>query len=131
MIRGIGTDLVKTSRVSASIDRWGDRFAQKILTDFEFSKFETSQNKINFLAKRFAAKEAVAKALGTGMRSGVHFSGIEIKHHRSGAPFVILYAGAQKRADEMGVQRSHLSISDDKGYAIAFAVFEGDEISTD
>jgi holo-[acyl-carrier protein] synthase len=125
MIKGIGTDLVRTARVRASFERWGERFAKRILSPDELEKLGSSRNKVNYLAKRFAAKEAVAKALGTGMRSGVHFSSIEVKHHPSGAPYVVLHDGALSHANLMGVQSSHLSVSDEEGLAIAFAVLEG------
>jgi len=124
MIKGIGTDLVKTSRIEASFERWGDRFAKKILTRDELLSYENTKNRVKFLSKRFAAKEAVAKALGTGMRGGVHFSNIEIRHHNTGAPFVVLYDASKDRADVLAVHHSHLSISDDDGYAIAFVVFD-------
>ena len=125
MIKGIGTDLVRTERIRASFERWGERFANKILSSYELEKFSAARNKVNYLAKRFAAKEAIAKALGTGMRSGVHFSCIEVKHHPSGAPFVVLHGHALLRAELMGVQSSHLSITDEEGFAMAFAVLEG------
>lgn len=125
MIKGIGTDLVRTERIRASFERWGERFAKKILCSDELEKLSASRHKVNFLAKRFAAKEAIAKALGTGMRNGVHFSYIEVKHHASGAPFIVLHGHALSRAKLMDVQASHLSISDEEGLAIAFAVLEG------
>ncbi|MFT4714131.1 MAG: holo-[acyl-carrier protein] synthase [Candidatus Azotimanducaceae bacterium] len=125
MIKGIGTDLVRTARIRASFERWGERFAIKILSPGELEEFGSVRNKVNYLAKRFAAKEAVAKALGTGMRSGVYFSSIEVKHYPSGAPYVVLHGHALSHANLMGVQSLHLSVSDEEGLAIAFAVLEG------
>ena len=80
MIKGIGTDLVRTSRIANSLERFGERFAEKILASREMTDFKSSKDKVKFLSKRFAAKEAVAKALGTGMGAGVHFKSIEVTH---------------------------------------------------
>ena len=126
MIKGVGTDLVRTSRIRASFERWGQRFAEKILAPDELASFQSSRDEVKFLSKRFAAKEAVAKALGTGMRAGVHFSCIEVAHKPSGVPIVKLLGAAQARAERLGVRYSHLSITDEEGLALAFVVLEGD-----
>jgi len=126
MIKGVGTDLVRTSRISASLERWGERFANKILSPVEMTEFRSARDQVNFLSKRFAAKEAVAKALGTGMRGGVHFSSIEVAHKPSGAPVVVLHGAADERARELGVLQTHLSVSDEEGLALAFALIEGE-----
>ena len=126
MIKGIGVDLVKVSRVAASYDRFGIKFAAKILAPDELSLLDKVVNKVGFLAKRFAAKEAVSKALGTGMRQGVHFAQIIVKNHPSGAPYIELVGRAQDVALALGVSSINLSISDEVDAAIAFVVFEGD-----
>jgi len=126
MILGIGTDIVLVSRIRQSETRFGDRFAQKILAEIEFSQYKRVSAPTYFLAKRFAAKEAVAKALGTGMRSGVTFKSIEIQHDRVGKPKVILWSGAAKMADSLGIKHWHISLSDEKDQALAFVVAESD-----
>ena len=78
MIIGIGTDVVDTDRVRQSMDRWGRRFARRVLSSGECAVFADRLENPEFLARQFAAKEAVAKALGTGMRRGVSFRGIEV-----------------------------------------------------
>ena len=91
----------------------------------EYTVFTAHHQPGHFLAKRFAAKEAVAKALGTGMRAGVHFVQINVSSKRSGAPVVELSGAAKSRADNLGVERVHISISDEREHAIAFVVLEG------
>lgn len=126
MIAGIGVDIVAISRVAKSLARFGDRFAGKVLSDDEMARFARAANKPAWLAKRFAAKEAVAKALGTGMRGGVHFSQITVVRGASGAPRIDLDGAARARAEKLGVARTHISISDEAEYAVAIAVFERD-----
>ena len=107
-----------------NLDKHGDKFAQRILTATELSEFEDKNDKAAFLAKRFAAKEAVAKALGTGFSSGIGMKMICIGHDDAGRPLVELSQQAKERADQMGVDASWLSISDEKRYATAFVVME-------
>jgi holo-[acyl-carrier protein] synthase len=123
MIKGVGTDLVDVARIQRSLDRFGERFARKILSETELAKF-AKQPTASFLAKRFAAKEAVSKALGTGMRAGVHFSMIEVGHKSSGQPTVVLYDMAAERAQVLEIDAWHISISDEKDHALAFVVAE-------
>ncbi len=129
MIKGVGTDLVRTTRIASSLEKFGERFAEKILATGEMADFKSSKDKAKFLSKRFAAKEAVAKALGTGMGAGVHFKLIEVTHKASGAPAVLLHGAAQQRATKLGVTHTHLSISDEEGLAQAFSVLEGESIA--
>lgn len=124
MIVGIGTDLVLVSRIRASLDRFGDRFAQRILVEKELVDFATARAPEYFLAKRFAAKEAVSKALGTGMRHGVTFGSIQISHDGAGKPLVILLGDAADLAERKGIAHLHLSLSDEKDQALAFVVAE-------
>ncbi|MDG1304726.1 MAG: holo-ACP synthase, partial [Pseudomonadales bacterium] len=114
MIKGIGTDLVRTSRIANSLERFGERFAEKILASKEMTDFKSSKDKVKFLSKRFAAKEAVAKALGTGMGAGVHFKSIEVTHKLSGSPEVVLHGAAQRRANKLGVTDTYLSVTDEQ-----------------
>ena len=102
MILGNGVDIVDTSRIKRSVERFGTRFARRILSSREMQRFETTPAAAAYLARQFAAKEAVSKALGTGMR-GVHFSEIEVLRQKSGAPYVELQGGALSRAEALGV----------------------------
>lgn len=124
MIAGIGVDMVKVERVSRSLDRFGERFVGKILAPDEIAVWRETRNPVALLAKRFAAKEAVAKALGTGMRGGVHFPQIVIRSKRSGAPEVVLSGAAAERAERLKVMATHITISDEEEYVVAFAVME-------
>lgn len=124
MIVGIGTDIVLVSRIRRSLDRFGDRFALKILAQQEMADFATARAPEYFLAKRFAAKEAVSKALGTGMRQGVTFRSIQIVHDAAGKPLVNLVGDAAALAERNGVAHLHISLSDEKDQALAFVVAE-------
>lgn len=122
MVKGIGNDLVEIARVERSLSRHGERFAQKILSDQEMLLFQKSSRAENFLAKRFAAKEAVSKALGTGIAQGVSWHDIEVWHQESGQPCINLYRGARQRLIDMGGQAVHISITDEAGLVSAFSV---------
>ncbi|MDG0969712.1 MAG: holo-ACP synthase [Porticoccaceae bacterium] len=122
MIKGIGTDIVEIARIVSILHRQNDRFVSRILTDNEQRKYSDSQRETTFLAKRFAAKEAVAKALGTGIGNGVSFQDIEITHDDRGAPLVVLSGGAQAVMLDKGASNVFVSISDETNYAIAYAV---------
>ena len=124
MILGIGTDLVQIDRVATALARWGEKFASKILAESELAQFRLNPSAA-FLAKRFAAKEAVAKALGTGMRLGVNFPQIAVVGKPGYRPEIYMTGAAAERARSMGVKISHLSISDEQEYALAFVVLEG------
>lgn len=124
MIVGIGTDIVEIARIRRSLEKFGERFAGKILGESELVRFRTVKEPAAWLARRFAAKEAAAKALGTGMRGGVHFVQIEIRHQKSGAPLLDLTGRAAARADKLGVNNSHVSISDERDFAVAFVILE-------
>lgn len=124
MIVGIGVDLVNVYRMARLHGRYGRRLACKLLSDDEMTIYDRSATQVPLLAKRFAAKEAVAKALGTGMRGGVHFPQISIGNRRSGAPVVTLTGGAKERATRLGVTATHVTITDEREYVVAFAVLE-------
>ena len=121
---GIGTDLVVIKRIEEVLSRHGERFIERVLHENELSVFLTHQHQARFLAKRFAAKEAVSKALGTGIAEGVNLADIEVKNDELGKPLIILHGGALKRLHEMGAQYCHLSISDERDHALAFAVLD-------
>lgn len=125
MIIGIGTDIVEVERIERSLARNPQRFAQRILSENEYTKFKESKFPERFLAKRFAAKEAFAKALGTGIGNGLNLCDIELSNSKLGKP-VISYIGNNEKI--LGALKpetsSHISISDEKHYAIAFVVIE-------
>lgn len=124
MIYGIGTDIIEVSRVEDSLARFGEAFAQRILTEREWQAFELSQTQARFLAKRFAAKEAFAKALGTGLRGPATFQNIGVAHDDLGKPVLDLAPVLQEFLDQRGISFQHLSISDEKALAVAFVVLE-------
>ena len=124
MIVGTGLDIVEINRIQLIFDRHKLRFAERILCDSEMQEYHASNYPVRFLAKRFAAKEAVAKALGTGFSGGIGMRMICVGHDESGRPLVELSQVAKNRADELGVSASWLSISDEKHYATAFVVME-------
>jgi len=125
VIVGTGIDIVRVDRIKNSLDRWGDKFASKILNADEFQRFiSLHSGQAGYLARQFAAKEAVSKALGTGMGAGVHFSQIEIDRKQSGAPFVRLKGKAQQRSEYLNVLHWHVSISDEKEFVVAFSIAE-------
>ncbi len=124
MIFGIGTDIVEVSRIEESLARFGEAFAQRILTEREWLAFAQSQTGARFLAKRFAAKEAFAKAMGTGLRAPATFQNIGIAHDDLGKPVFDLAAELQSHLDARGIRACHLSVSDEKALAVAFVVLE-------
>lgn len=122
MIVGIGVDIVDIRRIRASLNRFGDRFARRILTEDEIRENLQGGRLAAYVARQFAAKEAVSKALGTGMRDGVYFDSIEVLRNAVGAPIVNLHAGARARAQQIDAIDVQVSLSDERNYAIAYAV---------
>lgn len=118
----IGTDIVEIKRIADAVERQGDRFIQRILCDAEQQDYLRLKHDTSFLAKRFAAKEAVAKALGTGIGRGVSFQDILIVKDALGAPGVKLSGGALEAMIALNGKRVLLSLSDEKQYALAYAV---------
>ena len=121
MIIGVGTDMVDSRRIEQSLRRFGMRFQNRILGKGEHRALD-ERELAAYLSRQFAAKEAVAKALGTGMRQGVNFRSIRIYRNEQGAPFVSLVDAAEDIASRLGVTEAHISISDERHYALAFAV---------
>jgi holo-[acyl-carrier protein] synthase len=118
---GIGVDMVEVSRIADAYARSGERFSRRILNNDELAEFDQSANPENFLAKRFAAKEAVAKALGSGFSQGVSWTDISLAHDQLGRPLVNLSGGAKKRLQELGGTTALISLSDEAGFVIAYA----------
>jgi holo-[acyl-carrier protein] synthase len=121
MIVGVGTDILDIRRVERSLARFGERFTGKILCAGERRSLSGSRLAA-YLARQFSAKEAVSKALGTGMRRGVHFRNIEIARKESGAPLVRLTGEAKSRAEELRITHFHISMSDERDYAVAYVI---------
>jgi holo-[acyl-carrier protein] synthase len=124
MIFGIGTDIVEVSRIQSSIDEFGDSFAERILAESELASYQQSHIKARFLAKRFAAKEAFSKALGTGLRAPATFQNIAVSHDSLGKPILLLAQALQALLQDKNIVHTHISISDEKNLATAFVVLE-------
>ena len=124
MIYGIGTDVVEVKRIKEALHKHGIALAKKILTSQELVTFKQTKSKDNFLAKRFAAKEAFAKALGTGMRTPVSFKSIEVIHDSLGKPKIKTVPQLTLLVKSHNIKHCHLSISDEKNIAAAFVVLE-------
>ena len=124
MIYGIGTDIVEVARIEASITQFGDEFAKRILAESEFASYDKSAIKPRFLAKRFAAKEAFSKALGTGLRTPATFQNIAVSHDNLGKPILLLATELQQFLNSKNIKKTHISISDEKNLAAAFVVLE-------
>lgn len=124
MIYGIGTDLVDPSRIARSVERYGERFARRILTKKEWPEYSDSSKQVRFLANRFAAKEALAKAVGTGFRHPVNLSHISITHDALGKPYFVFHPDLDQFIRDKGIVNHFLSISDELNLACAFVVLE-------
>jgi len=128
VILGLGSDLSDIRRIQATLDRHGERFTHRIFTEIERARSERKADAAASYAKRFAAKEACAKALGTGMRRGVFWRDMGVVNMRSGQPTMALTNGALARLEEMtpAGHRAvvHLSLTDDHPYAQAFVIIE-------
>ena len=118
----VGTDILQVERIESAVGRLGDRFVRRILTQQEQEEYYASNQPGRLLAKRFAAKEAIAKSLGTGIGRGVSWQDIQIDHDINGAPKVLLLGGAKRVALERGGIRVELSLADELEYVVAFAV---------
>jgi len=122
MIFGIGTDLVHIPRMKALLEKHGDKIASRILSDKEFAEFKLQLKPAAFLAKRFAAKEAAAKALGTGFRDGLSLRHIVVKNDDLGKPELIFEQVGLSLKQELNIGRALLSLSDDHEYASAYVI---------
>ncbi len=123
MIYGIGTDIVYVPRMEKILKRFGRRFSQRILTPSELSDMEQTAQPARFLAKRFAAKEASAKAFGIGFRDGLSLSHIGVSNNKNGKPLLKFSGQAEQLMKNYKINNIQLSLSDDGDYAIAFVVF--------
>ncbi len=123
MIYGIGTDIVAVARLRSMWERHGERVLEKLLTPREIEEFATAADKGRFLAKRFAAKEAFAKALGTGIRPPATLTAIGVCHDELGKPIIECYGQLEKMV-KIKILKTHLSISDEADYAVAYVILE-------
>jgi holo-[acyl-carrier protein] synthase len=129
MIFGIGTDMVEIERIRAADARFGDRFALRILGSLEIERYRlrrarSNERGITFLATRFAAKEAISKALGLGMRQPMSWRSVEIVNDASGRPVPQISSDALRRFTEQRRLRLHVSVTDEKQFAMAYAIAE-------
>lgn len=130
MIIGIGLDICDIRRIEKALDRWGDRFTQKAFTEVERQKSDRRANRAASYARRFAAKEACTKALGTGLAQGVYLKDIGVVNAPGGAPTLALTGGAALRLEKMtppGKTLSvHVSLTDDFPMAQAIVIISAD-----
>lgn len=123
MTIAIGTDIIEIERIKSVFERQGEKIVKRILTPNEFDRYVRIAHQdvqLAFLSKRWCAKEAIAKALGTGIAKGIGWQQMEISNNQLGAPQVQLFEEALKRLHELGGQRVLLSISDERQYAVAY-----------
>lgn len=125
MIRGIGTDIVAVSRMRGLYARHGERLAARVLSPVEWPGYLQAADKPRLLAKRFAAKEALAKALGTGLRAPVRLTNMGVTHDNYGRPGFAFDPELQHWLTARGIARVHLSLADEVDYAVGFVVVEG------
>ncbi len=124
MIHGIGTDIVEYARFEQLLSRHGERLAKRLLSNNEIPDFYASSHPARFLAKRFAAKEAFAKAVGSGLRAPVSLCRIAIMHNGLGKPLLRFDEVLHAYLAQSGIGSHHLSISDDSTSVVAFVVLE-------
>ena len=122
MVKGIGTDIVALARIEVALQRAGEKFAARVLTPYEMQQFKQSAHPSAYLAKRFAAKEAAAKALGTGIGHGISWQHMQIENDAMGAPILVLTGPATARQQQLGSCHAHISIADEVDQALAFVV---------
>jgi holo-[acyl-carrier protein] synthase len=125
MILGTGIDLVEVARLAASLEKFGDRFLTRVLVAEEITYCRTHKNPAPFLAARFAAKEAIAKAFGTGIGAQIGWHDMEICRKESGEPFVVLHGRGAELFAVRGVKKIHISLTHTEIYAAATAILEG------
>lgn len=122
MIFGVGTDIVEIARMQQTWERFGERFVERLLMPEERELFERSKWPVRFLAMRFAGKEATVKAMGTGFAHGVWIRDVGIINNEWGRPLVIFSERGRSVCRDLGIGESHVSLTDDAGLVLAFAV---------
>jgi len=126
VIYGVGADLIEIPRVERALARFGERFARRILCEPELRRFHGHAKPAAYLAKRFAAKEAFSKALGTGIHAPANWHGVWVINLKSGKPQLEFSAALAKLLRDRGILRSHLTLTDERGMAAATVILECD-----
>ncbi|MDP9099521.1 MAG: holo-ACP synthase [Verrucomicrobiota bacterium] len=126
-VLGIGVDLVENARIEHSLERFGERFLHRIFTAGEIEYSQSMKFPARHLAARFAAKEAVSKAFGTGIGKAMGWKDIDVRRKESGEPFVVLEGGAKKVAEDRQVSRVSITLSHTEHHAMAMIVIEGSD----
>jgi holo-[acyl-carrier protein] synthase len=122
MIFGVGTDVVEISRVASTYERFGEHFVRRLLLDEELRLFLPYKRKVRFLAMRFAAKEAIVKAMGTGFAHGMWIRDVGVINDAWGKPVVIFSERGRRRCAELGCGEGHVSLTDEAGLVVAMAI---------
>ena len=134
MILGIGSDLANIDRIKGTLDRFGDRFRNRVFTEIEQAKAERRKDVAGTYAKRWAAKEACSKALGTGLSMGISWKDMAVSNMRTGQPIMAVTGWAKERLDEMTPAGQeaiiHVTLTDDHPWAQAFVVIEARPVAT-
>jgi len=134
MILGIGSDLANIDRIKGTLDRFGDRFRNRVFTEIEQAKAERRKDVAGTYAKRWAAKEACSKALGTGLSMGISWKDMAVSNMRTGQPIMAVTGWAKERLDEMTPAGHeaiiHVTLTDDHPWAQAFVVIEARPVAT-
>jgi holo-[acyl-carrier protein] synthase len=125
MIVGIGTDLIEVNRIERALERWGERFARKILVDHEYERFARHRKRAHYLAKRFAAKEAFSKAMGTGIRHPVNWQNVGVANLPSGKPVLRFAPALAALVERRGIVSVHVTLTDERDMAAATVILEG------
>jgi holo-[acyl-carrier protein] synthase len=124
MIYGIGTDIIEIPRIEAALERFGERFARRILCEPELKRFAAHRKPAAYLAKRFAAKEAFTKALGTGIHAPANWHGVWVTNLRSGKPRLEFSEALKALLAARGVGNAHVSLTDERELASATVILE-------
>ena len=124
MIYGIGTDIIEIPRIEAALARFGERFARRILCEPELRRFSAHRKPAAYLAKRFAAKEAFTKALGTGIHAPANWHGVWVINLRSGKPILQFTEALKALLDARGIGHAHVSLTDERELASATVILE-------
>ena len=124
MIYGVGTDVVEIGRIQNALERFGERFARRILCEPELERFHGHRLPANYLAKRFAAKEAFTKALGTGIHAPANWHGVWVRNLPSGKPVLEFSDALKQLLSQRKISTAHVSLTDERGMAMATVILE-------
>ncbi|MBW1679847.1 MAG: holo-ACP synthase [Deltaproteobacteria bacterium] len=131
MIHGIGVDILRISRMERLLDRWGARFVNRVFTGAEVETCRTRARPAAAYALRFAAKEALSKALGLGLTGGVRWRDMEVYHQPGGRPALRVHGRCAEICGQRGIRSMHLSLSDEGDYGVAMVILEADDEAGD